>query len=296
MPSSPSADRLLEFKTIVEAGSISQAADLLNLTRPTLSRRLSELEAALHQRLLQRTTRELFLTPAGRELYIRAERVAADVEAAWLAMLQRDGEPRGPLRISVPESEFAAAPLFTDFAAEFPMVELDIVVTNQRTDLRAAGIDVALVFGEINDPSLIAKTIFSSKEWPMATKGYLAENGTPKSPQTLIEHRCIVLRDSDGVPQLRWPMALGESVKVHPHMITASFRLMEQAVCAGLGIGLLPESTLEKNPDLVALFPDEVVQESQLKLVYVEREYQQPQVRAFIDRSNTYWKEWLNSW
>jgi DNA-binding transcriptional LysR family regulator len=79
-------------------------------------------------------------------------------------------------------------------------------------------------------------------------------------------------------------------------MITASFRLMEQAVCAGLGIGLLPESALDKNPDLVALFPDEVIQESQLKLVYVEREYQQPQVRAFIDHSNTYWKEWLNSW
>lgn len=292
----PSADRLLEFKTIVEAGSISQASEQLGLTRPTLSRRLAELEDALDLRLLQRTTRELYLTPAGKELYMRAERIAADIETTWQVMKQHDHEPRGPLKISVPESEFAAAPLFTDFALEFPKVELDVVVTNRRTDIREAGIDVALVFGDVTDSSLIVKSIFTNKNFAMATRGYLERKGTPQTPKELETHDCIVLRDSDGLPQLRWPLTSGGSVKVRPRMLSAGFLLMVQAVNKGLGIGILPENALAKNPDLVALFPESLCRVSQLKLVYVERKYQQPPVRAFIERSEQFWKRWLLSW
>ncbi|WP_170334889.1 LysR family transcriptional regulator [Ruegeria arenilitoris] len=292
----PSADRLLEFKAVVEAGSISKAADQLYLTRPTLSRRLNELEASLGLRLLQRTTRDLFLTPAGKELYIRAERIAADVDATWKALKLHDDEPRGPLRISVPESEFAAASLFTEFATEFPKVELDIVVTNRRTDLRAAGIDVALVFGKINDPSLITKSIFSNRTLAMATGSFLAEHGMPDSPEAIQNFDCIVLRNSEGFPEVQWPLASGKTLKVRPRMLTAGFRLMVQAVYAGLGIGMLPESALSKNSDLVALFPDDVVREDHLRLVYVERDFQLPHVRAFIERSDKYWKNWLENW
>ena len=292
----PSADRLLEFKAIVEAGSISKAAEVLQLTRPTLSRRLNELEELLGLRLLQRTTRELFLTPAGKELYIRAERIAADVEATWKALKQHDEEPRGPLKISVPESEMAAVPLFTDFAAEFPKVELDVVVTNRRTDLRAAGIDVALVFGKISDPSLISKSVFHNRNFAMASRRYLLERGMPDCPEAIREHDCIVLRNSEGLPEVQWPLASGGTLKVRPRMLTAGFRSMVRAVCAGLGIGMLPESTLKKESDMVALFQDEIVREDHLRLAYVERDFQLPHVRAFIERSDKFWKTWLENW
>ena len=296
MSQSPSADRLLEFKTIVEAGSISQAADLLNLTRPTLSRRLAELEETLGLRLLQRTTRDLYLTTAGRELYIRAERIAADVDATWNALKQHDDEPRGPLRISVPDSELAAAPVFTEFAAAYPKVELDVVVTNHRTDLRAAGIDVALIFGAISDPSLVSKSVFSNRNLAMASRSYLADRGMPESPQDIKNHDCIVLRNSEGLPEVQWPLASGGTLKVRPRMLTAGFRLMVQAVEAGLGIGMLPEIALNRNPDLVPLFPDHIVREDHLRLAYVEKEFQLPHVRAFIERSNIFWKTWLQEW
>lgn len=292
----PSADRLLEFKAIIEAGSISKAADLLNLTRPTLSRRLNELEDALGVRLLQRTTRELFLTPAGKELYIRAERIAAEVDATWGIVKQHDEEPRGLLRISVPDSEMAAVPLFTDFAADFPKVELDVVVANLSTDLRAEGIDVALAFGEIKDPSLIAKSIYANRNFAMATRNYLDKVGMPDSPQDLQSHDCIIMRNNDGLPQLQWPLADGGSIKMRPRLLTTSFRLMVKAVYEGLGVGILPENALQKNPDLVALFPDQLVRHAQFKLVYVEREYQLPHVRTFIERSDKFWRNWLTKW
>lgn len=292
----PSADRLLEFKSIVEAGSISKASDQLNLTRPTLSRRLSELENALGTRLIQRTTRDLFLTPAGKELYIRAERIAAEIDATWGILKQHDEEARGLLRISVPDSEMAAVSLFTDFAADFPKVELDVVVANLGVDLRAAGIDVALVFGEISDPSLIAKSVYSNRNLAMATRGYLDKVGMPESPEDLQNHDCIVMRNNEGLPQLQWPLVEGGSIKVRPRMLTASFRLMIRAVYEGLGIGLLPENALEKNPDLVALFPDRIVRHAHFKLVYVEREFQLPHVRTFIERSDKFWRHWMNKW
>ena len=268
----------------------------MGLTRPTLSRRLGELEGALERRLLQRTTRENFLTPAGEELYLRAERIATEIDAAWGALKQHDEQPRGPLRISVPDGEYAAAPLFTQFAVEFPKVELDVVVAPAGTDLRATGIDVALAFGDVKDPSLIAKSIYSNRNFAMATRGYLDRCGTPKHPDDLKHHDCIVLRDNEGLPQLRWPLAAGGTVEVRPRMLTSGFRLMVQAVQEGLGIGMLPENALDKNPDLVALFPDLMFRDAPFKLVYVEREFQLPHVRAFIDRSDRFWRIWLTRW
>ncbi|KIC41953.1 hypothetical protein RA27_00635 [Ruegeria sp. ANG-R] len=261
-----------------------------------MSRRLGELEDILGLRLLQRTTRDLFLTPAGRELYIRAERIAADVEATWGAMKQFDEEPQGVLRVSVPDSELAAVPLFTDFAAEFPKVELDVLVANVSMDLRAEGIDVALVFDEVGDPSLIAKSMYFNRNFAMATKSYRDKFGLPERPEDLQNHDCIVMRDNEGMPQLQWPLTNGETIKVKPKMLASGFRLMVQAVYAGLGIGLLPENALVKNKDLIALFPDLLCRESHFRLVYVEREYQLPHVRAFIERSDKFWNNWLTQW
>ena len=289
----PSTDRLLEFKAIVDCKSIKSAAEQLQLTRPTLSRRLAELEQMLGVRLLQRTTRDMYLTPAGNELYLRAVRIAADIEATWSALQQFDDEPRGPLRISVPDSELAAAPLFLDFATEFPKVDLDVVVTNQKTDLRAAGVDVALVFGEIQDPSLIAKRIFTSRNTAMATRSYLDTRGTPETPEQIAEHACITLRNSQGLPETRWPKVGGGYIEVRPRILSAGYTLMVQAVHAGLGIGLLPDVELQKNPDLVELFPEVVQRNDPFSLVYVERDFQLPHVRAFIDRSNGFWQKWL---
>jgi DNA-binding transcriptional LysR family regulator len=130
----------------------------------------------------------------------------------------------------------------------------------------------------------------------IASRSYLDARGMPGSPEAIKEHDCIVLRNSDGLPEVQWPLASGGTLQVRPRMLSAGFRLMIQAVYAGLGIGMLPESALEKNPDLVALFPDEIVREDHLRLAYVERDFQLPHVRAFIERSDRFWKTWLQDW
>ncbi|MGH0004245.1 LysR family transcriptional regulator [Pseudovibrio ascidiaceicola] len=292
----PSADRLLEFKAIVDCGSIMAAAEHLQMTRPTLSRRLGDLEKMLGVRLLQRNTRSLFPTVAGKELYHRATRVVADIDAAWTAVQNYDSEPSGPLCVSLPESDMLAVPLFTEFAAKYPKVSLDVVVTNRRTNFRAASVDVAMCFGPVRDPDLIVKKLFLSRRIPMATKGYLDAAGTPATPEQLADHKCITLRDSDGLPETRWPTTAGGSIEIQPRLLSAGFRLMLQAVHSGLGIGLLPESELAKNPELVALFPDEVQSLKNFSLVYVERDFQLPHVRAFVDEASIFWKRWIEEW
>lgn len=292
----PSADRLLEFKTIVDCGSITQAAKQLKQTRPTLSRRFGELEKLLGVRLLQRTTRQLYPTVAGNELYLRAVRIVAEIDNAWDSARYYSSEPCGPLRIGVPEGEMAAEPFFLEFATEFPKIDLDVHVIGQDVDLRSSGIDVAFQFGTVNHPDLIAKKLFVDERLAMATRAFLNAEGFPSTPQQITDYKCIVYRDSKGIPELNWPMTNGSHIEVRPWLLTNSFRLMLQAVHAGLGVGLVSKAEKRKNAELVELFPGQIQKSEPFSLVYVERELQLPHVRAFIERAIVYWKEWIEHW
>jgi DNA-binding transcriptional LysR family regulator len=112
----------------------------------------------------------------------------------------------------------------------------------------------------------------------------------------MTDYKCIVYRDSEGTPEVNWPVSDGSFVEVRPWLLTNSFRLMVQAVHAGLGIGLVPKEERRKNPELVELFPGEVQKSEPFSLIYVERELQLPHVRAFIERASSYWKQWIEQW
>lgn len=292
----PSADRLLEFKTIVDCESITQVAKQLQQTRPTLSRHLRELEEQLGVRLLQRTTRQLHLTAAGKELYQSASRIASDIDTAWNSVRYFNSEPCGPLRVGVPEDELAADPFFLQFATEFPKVNLEVNVVGHNVNIRASGIDVALQFGTIQDPDLIVKRLFTSRRIAMATRTFLDTVGRPSTPKQLTHYRCIVYRDAEGLLETQWPLTSGSYIEVQPWLVTNSFRLMLQAVHAGLGIGLIPENEREKNPDLIEIFPDQIQQLESLHIIYVERELQLPHIRLFIERASKHWKQWIENW
>ena len=296
MASYPSADRLLEFKRIVELGSITSASHHLQIPRATLSRRLSQLEEDLGIRLLQRSTRQLALTTAGEELYVRARRIVTETHAAWDAVATRGGRPQGPLRIAVPDAEMARNTFFIEFARDFPEVSLEVVVRTGLLDLRAERVDVALMFGQVTDTSLIARRLWLSRRYCMASPAYLEREGTPESLEALSTRRCVVYEDTRGVPELRWPTKDGGFVDVLPGFTTNAWRMLVKAVQEGLGIGLIgvggASGRSETEFGLVRLFPDDIEMIAPFSLVYVERDLQLPHVRAFIDRACDFWGAW----
>jgi DNA-binding transcriptional LysR family regulator len=286
----------LEFKRIVELGSITAASQHLHVPRATLSRRLSQLEEDLGVRLLQRSTRQLALTAAGEELYVRARRIVTDTHAAWDAVATRGGRPQGPLRVAVPDAEMAQNAFFLDFARAFPEVSLEVVVRTGVLDLRAERIDVALMFGHVEDASLIARRLWLSRRYCMASPAYLEREGAPQTLEDLSSRRCVVYENTRGVPELRWPTKDGGFVDVLPGFTTNSWRMLVKAVREGIGIGFIgvggASGRSETEFGLVRLFPDDIEMVAPFSLVYVERDLLLPHVRSFIERARDYWGSW----
>lgn len=284
----PSADRLREFLSIIDEGSISSAARELDVPRATLSRRLSELESTLGVRLLHRGTRRLVLTPAGEELHRRARRVVAETEAAWASVRQLDDRPRGPLRVSIPDTRAAEAELFLAFAEDYPEVRLEVSTDTRHVDLVAEGIDVAVRFGPVQDESLVARRLWVTRSLLVAAPAYLERRGAPKSTEALSDHDCITGFAGTSTPARRWPLIEGGHVAIAPRFSAASISLRLAAVERGLGIALLPTGAMQaqlRAGSLVPVLEGIVGAETPASLVFVDREFLPPRVRLFIDRA-----------
>lgn len=291
----PSADRLQEFIAICDEGSVSSAARALGLPRATLSRRLAELERDLGVRLTHRGTRRMVLTPAGEALYQRARRVVADTEAAWAAVRHLDDVPRGPLRVSVPDANAATSALFVDFALDHPEVKLEVSATSRHVDLVAEGIDVAVRFGPVSDPSLISRRLWTTRTMAVASPAYLEAHGEPETPQELARHDCIVGFAGETSPSPTWPLLDGSHVTVNARFASSGIGLRIEAARRGLGIALLPRGAIGadlQRGTLRPVLPDVVGSESPASLVFVDREFLPAQVRLFIDRAVAFYGKW----
>ena len=283
----PSADRLREFLCVLEEGSISAAARRLDLPRATLSRRLSSLEAELGVRLLHRETRRLVPTPAGEQLFARARRIVVDTEEAWAAIRRLDDTPRGLLRVSTNMNANVSA-LFSDFARDYPEVRLEVTGSDRHVDLVAEGIDVAIRGGEVSDGKLIARRLFDDRSVALASPAYLERRGTPTRPRELLEHDLIVGFGGTSVPEQSWPLWGGGEIRLPHRHASSSMRLRVEWAAAGLGITLAPRGAARRYIDagqLMPLLEAQLGAPAPLSLVYVDREFQAPHVRVFIDRA-----------
>ena len=268
-----------EFVAIVDAGSVSQAARDLGVPRASLSRQLSALESRLGVRLLHRTTRKLTPTRGGEDLYDRARRILDAVCEAEAAVRQ-ESTPAGLLRISVPpvsgNGQFEQ--MLLDFVRTYPDIELHVVATTRHVDLVGEDIDVSIRAGRVLDPSLYARRIMSSEVRVMAAPSYLQEHGTP-TLETLSEH--VLLRHTDqGRPMRTWPLRRGGQVQISGKLVSNDLSLLRRACMDGMGLALLPEAFTDGA--LVPVLP-QVGATTHVSLVYAERQYQSPRVRAFID-------------
>lgn len=273
-------DAFHAFVAVCDAGSITGGAERLDVPRATVSRTLTRLEQDLGVRLLHRSTRSLTQTAAGRELYSRARRIVADADAARRAVAAMDDVPRGLLRLSVPADLNAAFNgVLLDFMARFPEVQLEVVAASRFVDLVAEGFDAALRAGSLTDGNLIARQLLSVARRAYATPAYLEARGVPVTPADLAGHDCIRTFTRGTVPATHWPLLDGGRVAVSGRLACNALSMVQSAVLADQGIGMLPYQP--SGTQLV--LPDVLGHTSHLAVVYPERALLPAKVRVFVD-------------
>lgn len=291
----PETSELQAFVAVVEAGSVSAAADELVIPRATLSRRLAKLEERLGVRLMHRTTRQQILTALGEEFYIHARSILTAVEVARHAITQDEEHPHGPLRISVPTLASSGLDnLFLDFLDRYPDISLELIQSTRHEDLIEKNIDVALRAGSEFDAGLIARRILRTDAACVASPAYLERFGTPETVEALAKHRCLMGFERGERPATHWQKWSGEKVRVRGHLHANDVHFLLQAARRGQGIAMLPYVIYRKALDageLVEVLEEELGSTHHIALVYPDKQFVRPAVRALIDFA----VEWLGA-
>jgi DNA-binding transcriptional LysR family regulator len=285
-----SADDYILFVAIVEQESLVRAAEHLGMPKATVSRRLTNLEAALGQRLLLRTTRRLTLTDFGREFLEHCRRVAEEVAATRDFVHSREERPRGRLRVSMP-GEYARqhfSHAFATFIETYPEIQLDLDLTSRRVDLIGERFDLAIRMGTLdNDSSLAARKIDEQSIGLYASPIYLALHPAPKHPDDLERHAAVRLMSARGTP-IVWKLLRGKSVweGTPPGRLTLnSMDVIQQLLLDGAGIGALPERFAAEDvrlKRLVRVLPEWCLPPVPAWAVTPMRRYLPAKTRAFL--------------
>lgn len=285
MQDPPETSELLAFVRAVELGSLSAASRDLALPRTTLVRRLDRLEERLGARLLRRSTRRLALTDAGEAVFGYARSAIDAVDGARRAVQRSDGAVRGLLRVSLPPLGVEFTPMLLEFREAYPEVQLEVRVTTDAVDLAGERYDVAVRASSQLTPGLVARVLTRGEVIAVASPAYLAQRRAPQRPEDLGQHVLICGFDPAGRPRTRWPLVGGASVEARPAFAANDLPLLVEAARRGQGIALLPEMMVEHDlavGRLVQVLEGIVGQQTQVALVYPERELLPPPVRAFV--------------
>ncbi len=279
------------FVQVVKNGSFAAAAAKLQLNPSGVSRRISNLEASIGVRLLNRTTRSLSLTEVGSRYFNRCTSILADIEEANREANQHSEEPQGALVVSC-STYFAhqhAIALLPDLLERYPRLKLKMMLTDDVVDIVNEGIDVAIRVGEIADSSLISQRLIANRRIVCAAPRYIERHGTPSTPDDLAYHNCLILNAyKTTLNQWRFKDPLGlREIGVQGNFEVNSGEALYEAILAGVGIGRVTAPLANKDIQsgrLIHLLQEyEDDRDLSIYAVFPSNRYLLPKLRVFVD-------------
>ncbi len=285
-------NELFIYAKVVDHGGFAPAGRALNMPKSTLSRRVSQLEARLGVRLIQRSTRQFLVTDIGQAYYRHCVAMMAEAESAEDMIEQNRSEPRGIIRISctTPLLSFWVAPLLGKFMAQCPGVELYVKSFNRKVDVISEGYDIALslCFPPLENSDLVMKVLAKSPQVLVASRDFLEKHSLPELPA-----------DLSGLPSVSWgnPMlqyswilngpndAIAEVCHT-PRLVSDDMSTLKNAALEGVGVASLPLMVVEneiRNGRLITVIPEWRPVNGMITAVFPSRRGLLPSVRTLID-------------
>ncbi|SEF89687.1 LysR family transcriptional regulator [Nitrosomonas ureae] len=278
------------FVRVVEIGSISGAADRMNVAKSVISRRLKELEEHLGVELFHRTTRQMNLTDSGRAFYQQSVRILADVLEAEHATSQFHGALKGNLKVAVPLSFglMHLGPAISEFLQAHPEITFDLDFNDRQVDILIEGFDLAIRIASLPDSSLIARRLAPIQSIMCASPSYLERMGKPQSLEELIHHRCLAYNLINNFENWNLYDTEGQPIrtKIVPYLKASNGEFLRDAAVEGAGIILMPAFIVYKEIERGTLIPLLTqYKSSQLSAyaIYPQTRHLSQRVRAFVD-------------
>jgi LysR family transcriptional regulator, regulator for bpeEF and oprC len=282
-------DQMHALVKIVQSGSFTRAAELLGTQRSHLSRTLTQLEAELAVRLIERSTRSIRVTEIGKEVFERALGILNAVDDVQRVVVSTRSEPRGKLRITcgVEFGQIAVNAWVSEFMATHPMVAIDLDYSSHIVDLVHEGFDIAIRVGALQESRLAARALGQIEYGLFACPRYLARYGTPETVDALKQHQLLMFVGGSHAGSLRLQRA-DETIKIDtaPRLRVNNSFALRDALLRSLGIGQLPlmiAAALVRSGRLVSVLPGWSRAPVPVHAVFPSNRYLTPKVRAFID-------------
>ena len=293
-------DKLRIFHAVASAGSFTHAGQTLGLSQSAVSRQISALEEEISTPLFQRHARGLTLTDEGELLFTAVTDVLGRLAAAEEALKNVHESPRGALKITASHGigAYWLLPRLGAFLAQYPEVEVHLVMDDRELDLAQREADLAIRMRAPVQADLIQRKLFTAHYHMYASKAYLKDHPAPTTMEEIAEHAIIVYGETAG-PEIRdinWlleaykksskPGAKGHIIRIN------NMTGILQAVEAGLGIGLVPDYLAAQHPTLERVLPDVAAPGFDVHLVYADSLRQSKRVAAFRDFAVKSSKDW----
>ena len=282
-------NELVTFISIVDEGTISQAAEHLDVTVSAVSRALSRLEKKLNTVLFRRTTRRLELTQEGEKYLVRVRSILEELEAAENMLIMNKEVPSGKLRIdaATPFMLHVIAPLIDKYSSAYPQIDIELISNENLVDLLEQRTDIAVRIGELKDSTLSATPLGLSQIRILASPAYLKKHGTPQNLEELTQHQLLGFSSLEKLND--WPIydAFNNLFHVDTNIKTDSGETLRQLALCGTGIvclsDFMTQQDIREGRLVQILISSTIKMQQPINLVYYKNRKLSERVSSFIE-------------
>jgi len=287
-----SMDRLTALSAFVqaaEARSFTAAGRKLGISSSAVGKSIGRLEERLGVRLFHRSTRSITLTTEGEAFLRRCQRIFEEVEAAETELAQSNVEPRGRLKVSMPLVGTLLTPALSAFARAFPLVELELDLSNRLVDIIEEGFDVVMRTGDAVDSQLMTRVLGTYSYAIVGSPDYLAAHGTPAEPEDLLAHACLRHRWTTSGKLETWRlMRDGVYLDIEPPatLVTNSIEPLIDMAERGVGLTCVPTFAVQRQLDagtLCSVLDRFLKDVGTFRMLWPSSRHLTPRLRAFVD-------------